>query len=268
MPLLRLVMLALLCLPAVLTAEAQTPPSSISSPDVVNVSVEGAVQAPGQYTVPANARIGDAVIAAKPDIHAYVLGAALIRDQARTEQIRLKAGLLYDLQELGKHRDSAIATSADQLANWLQAQPITGRVPGQQLEPRLLRLRPELNPEVRPGDQVIYPTRPDQIKVIGAVKQSCELPQVPAQDANAYLLACPASTAADHDNIYVIQPDGVVQPIGIALWNRSSPQPLAPGAILYVPIAERAVRTVDPEFNRQFADFLATQLLPAPGANL
>ncbi len=258
-------MLALLCLPAVLTAEAQPP--SISSPDVVNISVEGAVQAPGQYTVPAGARIGDAVIAAKPDIHAYVLGAALIREQAHNEQIRLKAGLLYDLRELSKHQDSATAASADQLANWLQAQPVTGRVPGQQLEPRLMRLRPELNPLARPGDRVIYPTRPDRIKVIGAVEQSCELPQVPGQDAKAYLQICPINSAADRDMVYVIQPDGAVQPIGIALWNRSSPQPLAPGAILYIPLAERTVRVIAPEFNRQFADFLATQLLRAPGAN-
>lgn len=266
MPLIRLVTLALLSLPAILSAKAQTPPPAPNQ-DAVNVSVEGAVQAPGQYTVPASARIGDAVAAAKPDIQAYVLGAALIREQARTGQIRLKAGLLHDLQELGKHPDAAVANGANQLASWLQAQPVTGRVPGQQLEPRLLRLRPELNPVARPGDRVIYPIRPDRIKVVGAVQQPCNLPQIAAQDAWAYLQACPASASADRDTVYVIQPDGVVQPIGIALWNRSPAQALAPGAILYVPMTERAARKVDPEFNQQFAAFLATQLLPAPGAN-
>lgn len=263
MPLPRLAVLALLCLSAV-PAAAQT----ASSTDSIGVSVEGAVRAPGLYKLPAKARIDQAIAAARPGADAYVLGAALLRRQALTEQVRLKAGLQYDLKQLANSGDKAISGTAATLSAWLESLPVTGRAPRQLLELRLLQIQPKYNPVAFEGDRVIYPVRPTQVQVVGAVVQPCALQHVPEQDVLAYLRACPGNPAADRDTAYIVQPDGNVQVAGIALWNRSPPQPLAPGAILYVPLTEYATRTVDPEFNRQFAEFLATQVLPAPGASL
>jgi hypothetical protein len=82
------------------------------------------------------------------------------------------------------------------------------------------------------------------------------------QDARRYLAACPASRAADPDMIYVVQPDGAVFEQDIALWNRSEPRPLAPGAWIYVPFDRHAIAgAADESFNRDVADFLATQIL-------
>ena len=72
--------------------------------------------------------------------------------------------------------------------------------------------------------------------------------------------------AADRDSIYVIEPDGRVFVQGVALWNRSEAQVLAPGAVIYVPLRERAARKVDATMNSDIAAFLATQVLPGPGA--
>lgn len=262
MPQLRLAAFALPCLLAAISAAAQ--PTAVPT---ISVSVEGVVQAPGRYALPAGARIDQAIIAARPHIDAYVLGASLLRRPALAEQVRLKAGLQYDLKQLGANSKGTIADAAEALSAWLEPLPVTGRVPRQLLEPRLLQIQPKHDPVALDGDRIFYPTRPTQVQIVGAVVQPCTLPQIPEQDVRVYLHACPVNGAADRDFVYSIQPDGNVQVIGIALWNRSPPQPLAPGAFLYVPLATHAVKTVDPEFNRQFAEFLATQVLPAPGVS-
>lgn len=260
MALLRLALLPLLSLSAAIPAVAQP------APPTVDVVVEGAVGAPGRYTLPLGSRLSEAVAAAQPHIDAYTLGAALLRKQDQEEQVRLKAGLLHDLKQLSNSADADIAGNAAVLHAWIESLPVTGRVLRQTLEPRLLEIQPKLDPVVKPGDRVVYPARATEIRVIGAVARPCELPQLAEQAVQTYLRACPATAAADRDYVYAIQPDGNVQQIGIAAWNRGSPQALAPGGVLYIPLSERATRTIDPEFNRQLAEFVATQLLLAPGA--
>lgn len=230
----------------------------------VVVSVEGAVNAPGRYALPARTRLSEAVLRASPSSAAYPLAAALLREKYLTAQTRLKAGLLYDLQVLQADPSKDTAAVARALSQWLQSLPVTGRIP-QQLDARLLEIDRTLDPPAETGDRVIYPTRPDYVRVVGAVERACQLPHAATQDARHYLFACPPAAVSDPNVVYAVQPDGHVQEIGIALWNRGLAQPLAPGAFLYVPVAQRIVRDVDPEFNRQFAQFLATQLLPAPG---
>jgi hypothetical protein len=66
--------------------------------------------------------------------------------------------------------------------------------------------------------------------------------------------------------VWVIQPDGHVSRCGIAAWNLSAPEPLAPGALIYVPLAPKFSAAVDDGLNRDIARFLATQVLPGPGA--
>ena len=262
MPVNKLVCIALLALASAAPAAAQQQPPA----NTVMVTVQGQVQTAGTYAVAERGRIGDAVVAAGPDSQAYVLGAALLRRSAMAEQVRLKAGLVYDLQQLSQQANAAVAEQAGQMLASIEPLPVTGRITGLQLEPRLLRLRPELNLPAESGDQVIYPTRPQQIRVTGAVAQECVLPQVADQDAKTYLLACPTTAAADSETVFVIQPDGKVQELGVALWNRSPAQSLAPGAVIYVPLKQHVAAKVDPVFNHQFAEFLATQLLPANGA--
>ena len=115
-----------------------------------------------------------------------------------------------------------------------------------------------------PGDQLFYPQRPDTIRVVGAVQSACTLPLQPLQDAYNYLVQCRTARGADRDWVYVIQPDGHIFHQGVALWNRSTPLSLAPGALIYVPLSTRIVSTVDDTLNRDMADFLASQILPGP----
>ncbi|WP_305805390.1 capsule biosynthesis GfcC family protein [Stenotrophomonas sp. YIM B06876] len=235
-------------------ASAQPQASSLQ------VIVEGAVQAPGPQDFAPDARYATAVLAARPTADAYVLGAALLRREALVLQRRLKAGIEHDLQQLALNE--ATAGFANQLASVVDAMPVTGRVTAL-LDPRPLELSTAHNRLLADGDRFIYPRRPTTVQVMGAVGNTCVLAHKPLQQARDYLRHCNVLPLADRDWLYVIQPDGNVQRIGIALWNRGQElAALAPGATLYVPLAAKWLGEVDAGFNAQLASFIATQPLP------
>ncbi|HIE5649162.1 TPA: capsule biosynthesis GfcC family protein [Stenotrophomonas maltophilia] len=240
--------------------------SALAAPPI-SVDVSGHVRAPGVHSLASGARISAAALAAAPDEQAYMLGAALLRTDAVLPQTRLKAGLLFDLQTLAALQDDTdVAEAADRMAREFNNLPVTGREV-QLLEPRSLEAARRQDRPARAGDRLIYPSRPQTVTVTGAVAQPCAIPHVAMQDARIYRSQCALLPAASPDDLYVIQPDGRAAKIGIALWNRSAPVALAPGAVIYVPIAGSAVRSIAPDINDEAARFLATQVLDAPGVS-
>lgn len=235
----------------------------------VQVQLAGAVAKPGAMTLKDHARVSDAALAAQPLPQAYMLGAAWLRPGLLESQQRLKAGVLFDLTNLQQHAQQRgkqdLATLAGTMAGWIKSMPVTGRQPAL-LDPRAVEVNPPQNLPLMDGDRLYYPTRPDFIRVVGAVRQTCTLPLVPLQDARRYLSACVSTRQADIDWIYVIEPDGRVFRQGIALWNRKEPLPLAPGALIYVPLREHVASAIDPTLNQDLADFLATQVLAETGS--
>ena len=232
----------------------------------LQVRVDGAVQQPAEYQVPTGTRLADVLLAAMPTEAAYTTAAALLRPSEREAQTRLKAGVLHDLQavQAAANVQPSTATTAARLEAELAELPVTGRVRNA-LDARVVEVRPEANLVVQPGDRITYPTRPADVRVTGAVVASCTLPHVPLRDAVDYLRDCPTA-GADRDLLFAVQPDGTVQILGIAAWNRSPRQALAPGATLYVPLPERDLRRAGAQdLNRELAAFLATQpILPLP----
>ncbi len=226
------------------------------------VEVRGAVSSPGARQLPARARLSDAALAAGVQMDAYTMGAAWLRPSLLVEQQRLRAGLLFDVESVNrnalKNDRSDLAELSASLGSWLQTLPATGRQVAL-LDPRAVEVTPTANRPVADGDVLYYPRRSTFIRVVGAVKQPCELPLVALQDARLYLESCPASRLADADRVFVVQPDGRVFEQGVGLWNRSQPMPLAPGAVILVPLNESSLRDVAPDLNAELAAFLATQ---------
>lgn len=197
--------------------------------------------------------------------HAYTAGAAWLQPGQRREQLRLRAGLVYELgairnKALG-NGDLPLSEAGKSFQSWLSGLPITGRRTGVSLDPARLETGRSPDWPMEAGDTLVYPDRPTDVRVVGAVDKACRVPHVPMQDARRYLAACPASAAADPNVIFVVQPDGAVFEQGIALWNRDPPRPLAPGAWIYVPFDRRSIAgAADDTFNRDVASFLATQV--------
>lgn len=231
----------------------------------VSVSVSGQVDRPGMQSLNGNARLADAAMAAQIKPEAYVLGASWTQQSKQFEQMRLRAGLLYELGAVAdqsrREGNAPLVALSTQLRNWLQAMPVTGRRVVATLDAGALAANSADNLPLDDGDTLSYPRRPSTVRVVGAVQHSCELPHVALQEARKYVKAC-ATQMADRDFLYVIQPDGQVFELGIALWNESPPMVLAPGAIVYVPLDQRLITgAADAVFNHEMADFIATQPL-------
>jgi hypothetical protein len=198
------------------------------------------------------------------------LGAAWLRPSLQAEQTRLKAGLTYELGLIDKKATAdgkePLATLARRMRDWIGEMPVTGRKIVRTLEPHALQASAPDNVPVEEGDRLSYPSRPQTVTVVGAVEQACDLPHEGVKDTRDYLAHCVASPFADRDVVFVIEPDGEVFEQGVALWNRSPAMPVAPGAVLYVPLGWRATaRAADQRFNRDMADFIATQPVGGSG---
>lgn len=232
-----------------------------------HVEVTGQVRTSGSQTLPAESRLSVAALAASPTADAYMLGAALLRESALKPQTRLKAGLLFDLETLASQPESPdLAAAARAMADSLADLPITGREP-QLLDPRGLEASREHDRPAHDGDRLIYPSRPETVTVTGAVSRPCTLPHSFSSDALIYREACGVLRVASRDDVYIIQPDGHIQKLGIALWNRGEPVHLAPGATVFVPLDNNRIKSVAPDINEDAVRFLATQVLDAPGAS-
>ena len=232
----------------------------------VGVDLRGAIDHPGRHDFAPGARLSDAALAAAPRPEAYLLGAAWLRADLRVAQRRLQAGILFDLSTVGQRAligdHPALAARATALARWVKAMPVTGRAVAL-LDPRKVEITATENWPLAEGDALYYPRRPRTIRIVGAVERPCEVPHVALREAADYLRDCLPAKEADPDWLYVIQPDGRVFRQGVALWNRTAPQALAPGALLMVPLG--VLSDIAPTLNGELADFLATQLLPAEG---
>lgn len=233
----------------------------------ISFEAQGQFAKPGNQIVESGTRISAGILQASPSADAYLLGAQLLRRSSLQQQRRLKAGLLHDLHTLQRMSDvdGALVSFAAGLAQWLEQLPVTGRIllP---LDPRRLELDPLVNAPLEADDRLVFPVRPDHISVVGAVNANCTFPHASLEDADHAAVRCGKTQLADRDWLFLIQPDGQVEEVPVALWNKDAAHALAPGAIIYVPIGSRALKQLDPDFNREFAQFLATQAQPLPGA--
>ncbi|UID77462.1 capsule biosynthesis GfcC family protein [Stenotrophomonas maltophilia] len=225
------------------------------------VVAEGALLAPGSYTVTSNTRLSQLLATTQPAADAYLPGLALHQQSSRLQQVRLRAGLQHDLDSLEVHQDPHIAQAAAGMSRWLQDHPASGRVPLPINDMRLMQVQKSSDPILEQGDVLRVPRRPATISVVGAVESACELAHQPLRDALDYLQDCAVTPAADRNDLYIVQPDMTVQKVGIALWNRADPHAVAPGGIIFVPLHQHVADAVDSNFNAEFAAFIATQAL-------
>lgn len=240
---------------------------AISSSLVANTRIEvlGEVPSPGEVEIIEGLRLGELMGQLQVDPQGYWLGASWQRESLKQEQQRLKAGVLFDLIQLRRlallQDKPALAAAAQRVNEQVSALPITGRRI-YHLDPLAVELNAAHSPKLLGGDRLIFPPRPDSVRVMGVVAQDCKLRFAPFQQAYQYAQQCPVLAEADPDYLYLIQPDGQVSRLGIALWNRQDAAPPAPGAVLLVPLDAKAVDSIAPDLNRELAGFLATQPLP------
>lgn len=245
----------------VLALSAGTALANTAAPQAnLLVSIEGAVLKPGSYRFEPEARLRNASATALVRRDAWFLGAALLRQSAIEPQQRLKAGVLFELHANRVHamaeNNLDLHALADHLYTTVEAMPVTGRVPAQ-LDP-LQQMLPANNMLLQDGDRIIYPRRPDQVRVLGAVERACTLPFAAGAQPVDYLADCAPHRLADPSWIYVVQPNGTWSKVGLAGWNREKVN-IAVGAVLYVPLRGRWLAPDSSGLNDDMAALLATQ---------
>lgn len=232
----------------------------MSAAQAQTVSIGGAVLKPGDYQWQPGARLRDAAVAGQVRASAWPLGAALLRQSAIEPQQRLKAGVLFDLR-INKmyaqtQNDPQLRELVERLEAFVEPLPVTGRVKAE-LNPFQLLVKSN-NHLLEAGDKLLYPTRPTSVRVMGAVASDCVLSFEAALGIKDYLRQCPAHPAADRNYLYIIQPDGAAERIGMAHWNQQQGH-VAVGGILYVPLDPSDISPDTADLNDDIANFLATQ---------
>src|SRR5690606_4148139 len=153
----------------VITATLLLGSTQIATADTISIS--GAVLKPGTYPWHADARLHDATVAGQVRADAWFPGAAVLRPSAREPRQRGKAGVRFELRvdrlDAPTDNNPALYTLLEDFTQQVQDMPVTGRVPAE-LNPLQLMI-PSRNPLLEPGDQLVYPTRPDHVRVLGAV---------------------------------------------------------------------------------------------------
>ncbi|UVL37634.1 capsule biosynthesis GfcC family protein [Pseudomonas sp. B21-041] len=235
----------------------------VASVSQAAVTVSGDVANPGPVALPPGGRLLDVISEAVPNAEGYWLAGGLLRQSLIEEQTRLKVGVLFDLDVLQRmsmlfDRPSRAAL-AQRIAEQVRQMPVTGRQIAD-LDPVALEVGFARNIRLDDGDRLIYPKRVDEVQVLGAVAEPCRLPYQPLQEAREYLQGCSILADAGADYLWLIQPNGASQRVGIAHWNRESGHFPVAGSKILVPLKNDDLDPPLPELNQQLAEFIATQL--------
>lgn len=186
------------------------------------VKVEGEVQSPGEFILPANSSLADAIRAAgglTPD--AYVFGTEFSRESTRLSQQENYDRALRDMEtEFARSNSSQRTANADeasaqaakaqgtsQLIQRLRAIKPTGRIV-LQLNPASKTL-PEL--AVEDGDRLLIPAHPNTVGVFGSVFNGGSYLYGDGSSVNDFLkLAGGPTRGADTASIFVLRANGSV----------------------------------------------------------
>ncbi|WP_162144617.1 capsule biosynthesis GfcC family protein [Photobacterium halotolerans] len=158
-----------------------------------------------------------------------------LQQQSVDKQIRA-------LADHWRYRRPAASETLIQLAQSL-ASPLPGERIFLPLDSDRVRIVPDNNPALNGPFVLRLATRPNTVKVTGALRlpagntADISLPWQERQDAAGYLKQIQALAVADRDYVWVIQPDGKAEQHSIAYWNRQH-KDIAPGAILYLAFSD------------------------------
>lgn len=180
----------------------------------------------------------------------------------RGPQSRIKQDLLA---EVAASRGLS-PTEKSQWLTFIGSLSVTGRVGVRMPDARWLQANPSQDPVLDRSHLLALPNRPDTVGVLSHDGALCTVPHTPAAQASNYLQACEAARFSKIDWVWLVQPDGFVQKVGVNRWNTHRQSELAPGALIWVP---RSDKGESGRLSELLAAFLATQsydaVMGAPG---
>ncbi len=213
----------------------------ISGQERTPVLLLGEFMRPGPYSIRRGEKLSE-VIARAGGLtpQAYPYGTVFTRESVRKAQ---EEGFRRTAREINQ----GLARAAVQPEISGQALLVAQRIVKQlnevqalgrmvvEADPAVLRVRPDLDSVLEPGDRIFVPKRPNFVSVIGDVLNPGALQFFPGKRARDYLAeAGGILDTADDDRVFVVYPDGKAQPITLGLWS-SSRVLIPPGSTIVVP---------------------------------
>jgi protein involved in polysaccharide export with SLBB domain len=210
------------------------------------VKVEGEVVHPGTYGIQEGERLSDVLARAggfRTD--AYPYGAIFERVEIRELEEKNRAQLVSEARQegggLGAGVDDPLSKEAS-LSQWrdtlqkLQTTPPVGRMVIH-ISRGKSWLRSPADVQLRAGDSIYIPKKPNFVMVQGAVYNQTAITFRPGKSAGWYLhQAGGATSAADKKNIFIVRADGTVAGGPKSLFNGGALEAaMQPGDMIMVP---------------------------------
>ena len=208
-----------------------------------SVQIMGEVRNPGRYDLLPGDKISDLIVRAggyteqaypKGAIHSRKSErkAEKMRNQAQARDIRRSVASAIETDE-GKV-DAARIAEARALAEELENIETVGRITVE-ADLATLKLQPELDALLEPGDYLFVPKRSLNVRVSGQVLSPAMLQFREGKDPLKYINEAGGFTFhADKDRTFVLYPDGSAQPLKVSAWNHRATF-IPPGSTIVVP---------------------------------
>jgi polysaccharide export outer membrane protein len=191
-----------------------------------SVILSGEVRHPGTYGIRPGERLSSVLERAGGFLpSAYPKGAVMLRDEVRHLQEQSREQLVAEIQQDSASYKAGVNATASEQAQLQQASiqqhqqeiqalqqaPVTGRVVVR-ISNDLKRFRNSADDvELRDGDSISIPKRPDFVLVTGQVYNSNAITYVPGRDAGWYLNQAGGATSLGNKGaIFIIRADGAV----------------------------------------------------------
>ena len=205
------------------------------------VTLAGEFARPGAYKVRKGERLSELIQRAGGlTAVAFPYGAVFTRERVkRAEEAALRRAAsevdatLAALTAKTDTKETRMAAFARMSARLRAAEPV-GRVVVE-ADPTLLRVRPDLDTVLEPGDRLFVPRRPNYVTVVGAVQNPSAVRFQSGLTAADYVRRAGGFQAtADDSRVFVVLPNGEAHRVGASLWNYQ-PLHVPPGSTIIVP---------------------------------
>jgi protein involved in polysaccharide export with SLBB domain len=212
------------------------------------VLVEGEVKNPGEYLLPADAKLADAIAAAGgPTPAAFVFGTSLRRESVRLTQEANYERALNELEgQLARAAAERATRSEGAVDSGTSWQTLVARLRARRPEGRVvLETTPDSRTlpaqELEDGDRILLPANNQSVGVFGSVYNSGSFVHAAGRDLGHYLKrAGGPSAGADYASSFVVRANGSVLSASQdgSFFNRTGrfeAEPALPGDTVFVP---------------------------------
>jgi protein involved in polysaccharide export with SLBB domain len=207
------------------------------------VTVSGQVRYPGTFDITRGEKLSSILERAggTTDI-AYPYGAVFTRERAATteregyaREARAISAEIASLASSPNPTDQSKVGYLTTLTQQVQNAPVLGRITVT-ADPAILRVHPELDINLEPGDSLVIPPRPSTVTVTGEVLNSGSFQYRPGLGVQDYIkLAGDETQGADDGRIFVVLPDGTARPVSENWLTFNNTIIVPPGSTIVVP---------------------------------